>query len=237
VEAPAIAATALPGQFVMVRCGDKALLRRPLSIHRVEPPSSPTRLALLFAVVGKGTRWLSHQEQGVLDLLGPLVHGFNLGPTQGRLLLVAGGIGIAPLAFLAWKALSLGHQVRLLAGAPTTSSLYLDLPAEKGVDIVALTEDGSQGRKGLATDYLLDFLPEADQVFACGPLDMYRAVASMGPALDKPVQVSLEVRMGCGMGACYGCTIKTSSSLKQVCRDGPVFELKEILWEGVSQLW
>ncbi len=239
VEAPAIAAAAHPGQFVMVRCGEggELLLRRPLSIHQVEPSSSPSKLALLFAVVGKGTRWLALQRQSTLDLLGPLGHGFSLGPpAQGRLLLIAGGIGIAPLAFLARQALSQGCRVRLLTGAPTTSPLYLDFPAGKGLDLVSVTEDGSRGRKGMATDFIADFLPEADQVFACGPLEMYRAMATQTPALDKPVQVSLEARMGCGLGVCFGCTIKTTSGLKQVCRDGPVFELKEIVWEGVSQL-
>ncbi|MDP2744781.1 MAG: dihydroorotate dehydrogenase electron transfer subunit [Dehalococcoidia bacterium] len=248
VEAPAIAAAARPGQFVMVRCGEELLLRRPLSIHQVEPGSNPARLAFLFAVVGKGTGWLSRQRHGSVDLLSPRGNGFWLGPakepapssssgqalslSKGKLLLVAGGMGIAPLAFLAQRALGQGHEVTLIVGARTASSLHLDFPPAKRVELVTVTEDGSKGKKGLATDYLTGFLPGAGQVFACGPMEMYRAMAAHKALRGKSVQVSLEARMGCGFGACFGCTIKTTSGLKQVCKDGPVFELKEIVWES-----
>ncbi len=121
LESPQIASSALPGQFVMVYCGEETLLRRPLSIHRVDK----TKLALLFSVVGRGTRWLSRRKSGdKIDLFGPLGSGFSVLPTSRNLLLAAGGIGIAPLVFLAQEAVKQGHSVKLLLGAPTASQLY-----------------------------------------------------------------------------------------------------------------
>ena len=228
--APQIAKVAQPGQFVMVRCGDshQPLLRRPLSIHRI---ADGERIALLFSVVGQGTSLLSQYREGdKLDLLGPLGNGFSLYPGCGRLLLVAGGIGIAPLVFLADKALDQGRAVVLLAGSATASLLYPRSLLPSAVDLVTATEDGSGGRKGMATDFLAEFVNWADQVFACGPLSMYQSMSARGFPRPKSVQVCLETAMACGLGACYGCTTKTKRGLQQVCRDGPVFELDDILW-------
>ncbi len=217
----------------MVRCsqGYAPLLRRPLSIHRVAPRSSPTQLALLFAVVGRGTNWLAHRQEGdVIDLLGPLGHGFEIGPKSRNLLLVAGGIGIAPLVALAEKGIADGFGITLLLGAPTQAQFYPPhlLPPE--VKLMVATEDGSAGKGGVVTDLLADIAAEADQIFACGPLSMYEAMASQGMLEGKWVQVSMEVRMGCGRGGCYGCALETRAGMRLVCQDGPVFELKEILW-------
>jgi len=232
LESPLIAPLAKPGQFVMVRCGDYQL-RRPLSIHLVDDQN---RLALLFTVVGKGTHWLSQRQAGDnLDLLGPLGNGYSIHPASRNLLLVAGGIGIAPLHFLAQKALKQGYSVTLLLGAQTATQLYPRhlLPPE--AELVFATEDGSAGEKGMITDLLPDFLGWADQLFACGPTSMYRTMAKSKKLLNtKPAQVSLEMRMGCGRGICYGCTLKTKSGLKQVCKDGPVFELKDVLWDELA---
>lgn len=224
---------AQPGQFVMVRCsqGYDPLLRRPLSIHRVAPLSSPTQLALLFAVVGRGTNWLARRKQGdMIDLLGPLGHGFEIGPKSRNLLLIAGGIGIAPLVALAEKGIAKGFGITLLLGAPTQSQLYPAplLPPE--VKLVVATEDGSAGRRGVVTDLLVDTAAEADQIFACGPISMYRTMASEKILKGKSVQVSMEVRMGCGRGGCYGCALETRAGMRLVCQDGPVFDLKEIIW-------
>ena len=228
LESPRLASQAQPGQFVMAHCGEDTLLRRPFSIHQLEGK----RLALLFNVVGRGTHWLSQRQAGDnLDLLGPLGNGYTIYPDSKNRLLVAGGIGIAPLVFLAQKALKPGCSVTLLLGAQTKSQLYPKnlLPPE--VKLITATEDGSAGKRGLVTDLLPDFSGWADQVFACGPLPMYQAMARMPQLRHKPVQISLEVRMGCGLGVCYGCTVKTRSGLKQVCKDGPVFNLNDILWE------
>jgi dihydroorotate dehydrogenase electron transfer subunit len=222
-----------PGQFVMVRCGEdfELPLRRPLSIHQQDGK----RLALLFNVVGKGTHWLAQRQTGdELDLLGPLGNGFNIDSDAKNLLLVAGGIGIAPLVFLAQQTLSQGCQVELLLGAATAAQLYPQNLLPPKVKLITATEDGTAGKKGMLTDYLPDFINEADQVFACGPVSMYQTMAKQKLATKKPVQVSLEVRMGCGLGICYGCTVKTQNGLKQVCQDGPIFNLDDILWEELK---
>jgi dihydroorotate dehydrogenase electron transfer subunit len=260
IEAPKIACSVQPGQFITVRCGD-FILRRPFSVHQVSSPSLPPRgedsgggeIALLFKVAGKGTLWLSQRQIGDrIDILGPLGNGFSIEPGSKNLLLVAGGIGIAPLVFLMQHASS-QHQITLIHGASTAAQLYPSsslsftlnpspskgegkgeerskLPSlPNGVQFIPVTEDGSMGKKGMATDILRDSLDWADQVYACGPVDMYKAISLSA----KKCQVSLEVRMGCGFGACYGCTINTKKGLKQVCRDGPVFELDDVLWKEV----
>jgi len=249
LEVPDIAVAAQPGQFITVRCGDFTL-RRPFSIHQV----SSQEIALLFKVAGKGTFWLSQQQTGEkLDILGPLGKGFTIEPKSKHLLLIAGGIGIAPLVFLTQHPSS-QHQITLIHGVNTAAQLY-PFPLAKGkkrsklsplpneVQLIPVTEDGSMGQKGMATDILPDFLDWADQVYACGPVDMYKTMAKMSLQILiksgrsnsklKKCQASLEVRMGCGFGACYGCTINTKKGLKQVCRDGPVFELDDIIWQEV----
>ncbi len=280
LEAPDIAAIAQPGQFITVRC-QGLVLRRPFSVHQADS----SRIALLFKIVGKGTFWLSqHQGGDKVDILGPLGNGFSAEPSSRNLLLVAGGIGIAPLVFLARSA-SPQHAITLIYGASTAAQLYpfsslpltlnpspskregkgegekrsnlLSLP--DSVRFIPVTEDGSIGKKGVVTDILPDFLGWADQVYACGPIDMYKTMSDLichSEGAERPknlaqdelrfviaseakqslrkCQVSLEVRMGCGIGACYSCTINTRKGLKKVCHDGPVFELDDILWEEVS---
>jgi dihydroorotate dehydrogenase electron transfer subunit len=265
IEAPDIAVTAQPGQFITVRCGDFTL-RRPFSIHQVgsnnvivSPEAIGTKqsqVAILFKVTGKGTLWLSQRKEGEkIDILGPLGKGFTIAPNSRNLLLVAGGIGIAPLVFLMQYALS-QHQITLIHGASTAAQLYtercqLSAVSYQGVQFIPVTEDGSMRRKGKATDVLPDFLDWANQVYACGPAGMYKAMAfTLNPSPLKgegkgegekrsklklaKCQVSLEVRMGCGFGACYGCTINTKKGLRHVCRDGPVFELDDIMWQEVT---
>jgi len=232
LDAPAIAEAAKPGQFVMVRCGEghDPLLRRPLSIHKTDDSGG---VALLFEVVGRGTLWLSQRAPGdFVDLMGPLGNGFVVKPEAKWLLLVAGGIGIVPLAFLAEEATRLRRVVTLLLGARQVSQLCPGSQLPNGISIVRATEDGSEGRKGLVTDLVGEFAGQADQVFACGPAAMYQSMVGLDCLTDKSTQVSLEERMACGMGACYGCTVKTRMGLKQVCQDGPVFELSDIVWQG-----
>jgi len=252
IEAPNIACSVLPGQFITVRCGDFTL-RRPFSVHQSSPltgeDSGEGEIALLFKVAGKGTLWLSRRQAGEkIDILGPLGKGFSIEPGARNSLLVAGGIGIAPLVFLMQYASS-QHQITLIQGASTAAQLYPFSsagkkrsrlsPLSKGVQFIPVTEDGSMGKKGMATDILPDFLDRADQVYACGPADMYKVMAEMSLRAKRSnlkltkCQVSLEVRMGCGFGACYSCTINTKKGLKQVCRDGPVFELEDIIWQEV----
>lgn len=233
IEAPDIAAEAKPGQFITVSCGRDFILRRPLSIHRVDKTN---QISILFAIVGAGTHWLSQRQKGEkLDLLGPLGNGFSVKSASKKLLLAAGGIGIAPLVFLAQKALSDGKNIKLLLGARTKNCLYPEELLPEGIETFITTEDGSYGVKGKVTDILAKYVDGSDQIYACGPLAMYQSIAKQSKQwrLKKPVQVSLEVRIGCGIGACFGCSIKTKKGMKQVCRDGPVFNLDEVLLEEV----
>jgi len=208
----------------------------PFSIHQVDDKGD---MALFFAIWedGKGTNWLSQRHIGdAVELFGPLGNGFSINPASQHLLLVAGGIGIAPLCFLAQGALSRGYSVILLLGASNASQLYPRhlLPSE--AKLITTTEDGTNGQKGMITELLPDFIGWADQVFACGPTTMYCDMANKyHPFLkDKSVQVSLEMRMGCGLGVCYGCTVKTKRGLKQTCRDGPVFDLVDVLLDKIT---
>ncbi len=258
IEAPDMAVTAQPGQFITVRCGDFTL-RRPFSIHQSSPlireDPGGGEIAILFKVTGKGTLWLSQRKAGEkIDILGPLGKGFTIAPESSNLVMVAGGIGLAPLVFLMQQASS-QHQITLIHGASTAAQLCPDsyrpsAVSYQRVQFVPVTEDGSTGQKGKATDVLPNYLDWAEQVYACGPVGMYEAMAltldssilkgeeeSEGEKRSKlklrECQVSLEVRMGCGFGACYGCTINTKKGLKQVCRDGPVFKIDDIIWQEV----
>jgi len=238
VDAADIAADGRPGQFLMLKCGKNSLLRRPLSIHGV---SADGRVQLLYRVgmgargetEGRGTGWLSQLQEGDnIDIIGPLGNGFSVAAASRRLLLVAGGIGIAPLGFLAGKAVSGGREVVLLMGARSAAGMLPQNMLPSGVTCILTTEDGSAGQKGLVTDILPGYLERADQVYACGPRAMLEKMASV-PGLGQ-VQVSLEVRMGCGTGACYGCSIRTVRGMRRVCREGPVFDIKDIIWQEVS---
>lgn len=249
LQSPEIAAAAKPGQFVMVNCGEDVLLRRPLSIHKVDEAKGT--LALLFATVGKGTNWLSQRQAGDhIDLFGPLGNGFSVRPDSKNLLLVAGGIGIAPLAFLAEASARRGYAVKLHHGVNTAGAILIDAVSPQGtpvpisnltaaarhtdsIECTASTVDGSAYTKGLATVCLPGLAGWADQIFACGPTAMYKAMAKMAELKGKSIQVSLEIVMGCGRGICYGCTIKTRKGLKEVCSDGPVFDMEDILWDVI----
>jgi dihydroorotate dehydrogenase electron transfer subunit len=233
-EAPGIASLAKPGQYVMVHCGEgyDMPLRRPLGIHRI----SKDGISLLYSVVGRGTEWLSQRKAGELvDLFGPLGNGFEVYPSSRNLLLVAGGVGIAPLLVLAEHAKAKKLKVRLVIGEKNAAKIYPERLMPSGIKPLLTTEDGSLGQKGMVTDILPKLVPEADQVFICGPLAMYRAIARMGKKLgNKPMQVVLETVMGCGVGACLSCSIETRRGRKLVCKDGPVFEFRDIIWDKMA---
>jgi dihydroorotate dehydrogenase electron transfer subunit len=234
VEAPDIALSSQPGQFLMVNCGHKLLLNRPLSIHRIKNSS---KISLLYSIVGRGTLYLSQRmKDEYVRLIGPLGNGFSIDDGSEHLLLIAGGIGIAPLVFLADKAISLGKSVCMLLGTSTSSQLYPRHLLPDVNELAVATEDGSFGVKGLVTDILYDYVENSDQIFACGPAAMYKTIYDMDKLgqLKERIQVSLEVRMGCGTGICYGCSIKTVNGMQTVCHDGPVFSMDEVLWEEVN---
>lgn len=233
MEEPGLAELAQPGQFVNIRVSGSTapLLRRPISIHWVDG----IRVEILFQVVGQGTELLAQVRPGdTLDVQGPLGRGFQ--PGEGRPVLVGGGMGIAPLGFLA-QSLT-GREVTCLLGARNGELLGAsggDRLMSLGMEVIAATDDGSLGHQGLVTELLAKSLPENAFIYACGPKPMLRAVA--GLALDKglPCQVSLEEHMGCGVGACLGCVCKGVSAgketYKRVCINGPVFDVREVSWE------
>lgn len=239
LDCPQIAPVVVPGQFVMALCRDQStdvpLLRRPFSIHRTRGD----RVALLYTVVGQGTKWFSERKTGdLIDVLGPLGNNFTIDVNSKKLLIVAGGIGIAPTVALADYALERGYITTLLIGCRNVQYIYpeaeLDSAVTMGLNVVIVTEDGSRGRKGMATDVLAELSPTIDQIFACGPLPMYRAIDKNVEMLSgKPMQVCLEQMMGCGWGACYGCSIDTGAGLKKVCQDGPIFNIEDVVWNSV----
>lgn len=252
VNAPAIAAEARPGQFCMLKCGLDTLLRRPLSIHTVNEEKvfflySVTDETILNSTINlhrptepipmgvKGKPWLSHLEEGeIINIIGPLGNNFHVDERSKSILLAAGGIGIAPLGFLAEQALLRGRQVTLLLGARSAAGIIPENMLPSGATHVITTDDGSTGKKGFVIDILPEYLEGTDQIFACGPQAMLSKLAAMPEIRAKTVQVSLEVRMGCGVGACYGCSIRTTHGMKRVCREGPVFDIKDIIWQEVS---
>jgi dihydroorotate dehydrogenase electron transfer subunit len=239
LQAPEIARRAQAGQFVMVACGAENTLRRPISVHSVEHDT----FALLYAIVGKGTEQLTHLKNGSkLDILGPMGNGFQVSPMPaGTLsyLMIAGGIGIAPLRFLVEKVKPWCRQIIVLQGAATAAKLYPKELLSKDISLTAATDDGSAGHKGFVTDLIPAFAITADIIVACGPMPMLKNMAENQTKLrltGKPVFISMEMRMACGLGVCYGCTIRTKSGLKQVCKDGPVFDLNEVVWDEMARI-
>lgn len=230
---PSVAASARPGQFIMIRCceeGCDPLLRRPLSVHRRRGPD----VAFLYAAIGRGSEWLSRRREGeLIDVLGPLGNGFSITKKAKKLLLIAGGIGIASLIFLAEEAIEAGHKVAMLYGARGRDQVYPGSELPRGLDLALTTEDGSMGQSGLLTEVVPSWADDADQLFICGPTAMYRVLSDMKELKGRSVQASLEQVMGCGYGVCYGCTISTRNGTRRVCHDGPVFELEDIYWDSV----
>ncbi|WP_027717202.1 dihydroorotate dehydrogenase electron transfer subunit [Desulfovirgula thermocuniculi] len=248
--APDVAAQARPGQFLHVSVHTKGrgsdcydpLLRRPLSVHGVDVKRGA--VALLYRVVGRGTALLARVKEGeLLDVLGPLGRGFSLPPAGSRVVLVAGGMGVAPLYFLAEELLRFGHEVHFLAGARRLEELYLlgDLLAleEKRPSFKPsfATDDGSYGFCGPVTGLLEVLLAavKVDRAYACGPRQMLREAAGVLARFGVPGEVSLEERMGCGVGACLSCACRVREaggfSYRRVCADGPVFAAESVDWE------
>jgi dihydroorotate dehydrogenase electron transfer subunit len=234
-----IASQSRAGQFVMIDCGEDTTLRRPISVHNIDG----NKLALLYMVVGKGTEWLTHlKKDAVVDILGPMGNGFKLPEMHMNnlsYLMIAGGIGIAPLRYLIEKVKPSCRQIIVLQGAATAAKLYPKELLPKEVSLIVATDDGTAGHKGFVTELIPSFAAAADEVIACGPMPMLRYLAENRKALklvDKSVSISMEMRMACGTGICYGCTIKTKNGLKQVCKDGPVFDLDDVIWDEMARV-
>ena len=248
-----------PGQFFLIKANSDydPLLRRPLSVHRIS--SRPNIIEFLYRVTGKGTQIMSRRSKGTsIDLLGPLGTGFRVPRSQSNFILVAGGIGVAPLVALSDELAKFRKRsITVILGAKTRSLLTCEQEfKEVGARVIVATEDGSQGDKALASEVLEDLIKEFDLrkstspftskdtslitigdyrpevgLYACGPVGMIRSIAQIARHHRIQIQASLEERMACGIGACLGCAIKTRSGYKTVCKDGPVFDLEDIVWE------
>jgi dihydroorotate dehydrogenase electron transfer subunit len=235
LSAPRIAASVLPGQFVHLRVatGADIILRRPFSVHR----ASGDRIEILYQILGEGTLRLAERLRGdeSMDALGPLGRGWRIPEGARRALLVAGGLGAAPLGMLAEQLAERGVAVVVAQGAPTASRLVARELFERVARRVEIaTDDGSEGARGFVigpVDKLLDS-EKFDVVFTCGPEPMQRAVARMAADAGVECQVSLERLMACGIGACLSCVVKTRDGLRRACVDGPVFDAEEVVWDA-----
>lgn len=236
IKAPAIAAASKPGQFVMLRTGEglDPLLRRPFSVHQA---AADGVLQVLFKIIGKGTQGLARlRDGGQIDVLGPLGRGFVHDGGHDHYL-VGGGIGIAPLLFLAGRLLenNAPAAITVLLGARTKSEVapLADEFAAIGLKVRTATEDGSQGQEGLVTDIMSGGKNKNPvMVYACGPYPMLRAVAGICRKQGWGCQVSLETIMACGLGACLGCAVSRAdmNGYVHVCKEGPVFDADEVAW-------
>jgi dihydroorotate dehydrogenase electron transfer subunit len=236
VKAPDIAQAAMPGQFVMIKVGDglDPLLRRPFSVHQVDTNGM---VQVLFKVLGKGTRLLAGLLPGQnMDLLGPVGRGFSIAE-HNRHCLVGGGMGIAPLLFLAKEMLKKCNpaDITVLLGAGNSSEIEAvksDLES-MGLPVKVSTEDGSLGHHGLVTE-LTEQLNRDERltVYTCGPYPMLKAVVRQCRNNNWQCQVSLETFMACGLAACLGCAVHKPdmNGYVHVCKDGPVFDAEEVAW-------
>lgn len=236
VKAPDIAENSRPGQFVMVRAGEglDPLLRRPFSIHQV---AGGGVLQILFKVIGKGTQLLTGLQTGqYMDILGPLGRGFSITANRHHYL-VGGGIGMAPLLFLAKNLLRKNEPstIKVFLGTRSKEELVtlVDDFTSLGLNVQTATEDGSMGSKGLVTSLVPPRESEYPvMVYTCGPYPMLRAVVELCRSNQWECQVSLETIMACGLAACLGCALLRADEqgYVHVCKDGPVFNADEIAW-------
>lgn len=238
----------LPGQFVMVAFerGKDVFLGRPFSIYRYENSTGRGNIQILYRVVGKGTRLMSRLKRGDgVKVFGPHGKPFDIYPDAQNILLVSGGIGMAPMTYLAsyYQQNLQSPKMKLICyiGARTADHiLELEHLASINTVVHVSTDDGSTGYHGMVTELFSEDLPsyQPDQtaVYACGPLPMLKRLSELLLNLSMPCHVLLEQRMACGIGACLGCVVKVKAAdgnpqYKRVCKDGPVFNIRDIVWE------
>ena len=226
--APQIAAEAQPGQFVNVHCdGGQTFLRRPFGI--VDADTKTGNVTIIYRRVGKGTAEMQQLRPGdVLNVEGPLGEG-TFTTTPGKVLLAGGGVGLAPLIFLAKR---LDHPVVLVAGKSAAETFWTKFFEPYADKIYITTDDGSKGIKGFAVDALPQIFSDQpiDRVSVCGPTVMMKTIAQASAKAGIACEVSMEKRMACGIGVCLGCTFESKLDGKRykVCADGPVFDAKEV---------
>ena len=234
IECPDVAAKAVPGQFVDLLPDGGFTLRRPISICGIDKNAGTLRI--VFEVRGKGTKALSELRAGdTVNMLAPLGHGFTLPDQDARVILVGGGIGTPPMLPLAQYS---GAKAVVISGFRNQDAVILqDDFAAAGAKTILCTDDGSAGRFGLVTLPLEEEIKAEKPalICACGPLPMLKATAALAEAYEIPCQVSLEERMGCGIGACLVCACRTKDAngdeqYTHVCKNGPVFNAQEVIW-------
>ncbi len=222
---------ATPGQFVNVLIGDGAAhpLRRPISIASANLQEET--LSLVYRVVGEGTKWLSERSRGdLIDVFGPLGKGFGAPLEPGKVLIVGGGVGIPPLYQLAKELARQGFKSDIILGFKNQRDVFWTGEFAEFGDVTVCTEDGSTGEKGFVTE-VIDMNEDWTTLYSCGPKAMLKALRTHFEGRDIKGYVSLEERMACGVGACWGCTCldPNGTVAKRICKEGPVFP-----WEEVS---
>lgn len=239
-----------PGQFVNIRCGEERshILRRPFSVYRVHNRAGwPSTIEIAFDVEGPGTAYLAGlRSHANVDLIGPLGRGFSFPKRPAHCLLVGGGIGAAPLFFLAEALKNAGHRVDMILGARNAGLILNQLDARRLAALCRITtEDGSAGDTGRVTDILPEVMESsgAQVVYACGPHPMLEAVSRIAADRRVPIQVAVEELMGCGYGVCMTCVMPVKVSgdpedgtvYARSCTEGPVFDGARIAWSGSAE--
>jgi dihydroorotate dehydrogenase electron transfer subunit len=237
-----LAALVKPGQFLMIRIegvSKDPLLRRPFSVHGIGQRGT---ILILYRIVGRATSVLSLlRKHERISVIGPLGNGFSLPGPKQRAILVAGGMGLAPMYFLAQSLpLEIRRSTRMLLGFSTSQEhVLIDRIKDLGIELSLATEDGSQGFRGTVTDLFEQLInrdvAEKPTIYACGPNPMLKKIAQQTMSLNLSCYVSLEGSMACGLGICLGCAIKAAwnqdTEYHYVCKDGPVFSAEMIDWE------
>ena len=245
LDAAAMGEKVAPGQFVHVRCGHDAdpLLRRPFSIYKMKDAGGQRAMELIYKIVGRGTALLARKTPGEsIDVLGPLGNGFDIN-NPSVAYIVVGGIGAASCYMLAEELIKKKCKVYYFFGARSKDYIICEEDFRAlGCESHICTDDGSCGHKKLIPDHLTDILkeiPKAElstaEIYACGPMVMLKRVAEVAEKAKIRCQMSLEARMGCGVGACMSCVVKCKQGdsfiYKRVCKYGPVLKASEIIWE------
>jgi dihydroorotate dehydrogenase electron transfer subunit len=248
IVAPDIGEHVAPGQFVSIRCpeGSSYILRRPFSVYRVHKRGGwASTIEIVFDVRGPGTAYLSSlRTHAAVDLVGPLGRGFAVPRTRAHCLLIGGGIGAAPLFFLADELRNEGHRVDCILGARSGRFLLNAIDVRRLASVYRITtEDGSTGERGLVTDVMEETMERCstDVVYSCGPHPMLAAVSAICARNSIPVQVAVEELMACGFGACMTCVMpvirrkgRRDESVVYVrsCTEGPVLDGARVAWDG-----
>lgn len=211
-----------PGQFVNIKL-DGLYLRRPISVCDAEEG----KLTLIYKVVGKGTEQMRDMTEGTLDILSSLGNGYDTSLSGEKPLLIGGGVGVPPLYMLAKELRKEGKEVSVILGFNTKEEIFYEEEFKAlGCKVYVTTVDGSYGIKGFVTEAMKEI--DYTHFFTCGPEPMLKAVWN---ASKTSGQLSFEERMGCGFGACMGCSCKTLTGFKRICKDGPIMMKEEILWK------